>query len=121
MAFLWATVHVKNMEASLKFYQEVVGLNLRRRFSPTPGRDIAFLGVGETEVELYHIEGESHLDMISGISLGFTTSDANTKMTDLKLKGYDVSEMMSPNPNLQYFYVKDPDGLNIQFVEDLRA
>ncbi len=121
MAFLWATIHVNNMEASLKFYQEVVGLNLRRKFSPAPGQDIAFLGIGETEVELYHIEGESHPEAITGISLGFTTSDATSKMSDLRSKGYEVSPMISPNPNLQFFYVKDPDGLNIQFVEDLRA
>lgn len=121
MAFLWATIHVKSMEASLKFYQEVVGLNLRRRFSPSAGQDIAFLGVGETEVELYYIEGETHPETISGISLGFTTSDANSKMIELKSQGYEVSDMISPNPNLQFFYVKDPDGLNIQFVEDLRA
>lgn len=120
MAFLWATIHVRDMEASVKFYQEVVGLTLRRRFSPGNGQDIAFLGVGETEVELYHTEGELLPETVNGISLGFKTQDAVTLMQELKEKHMRVSDMISPNPNLQFFYVKDPDGVSVQFVEDLR-
>ena len=40
------------MEESLKFYQEIVGLNLVRRFNAGPNTEIAFLGDGETKVEL---------------------------------------------------------------------
>lgn len=120
MAFLWTTIHVKDLEASIKFYQEVVGLVLRRRFSPTPGTELAFLGIGETEVELYHIEGEALPGNIDGISIGFTTDDAEALRTTLSEKGLKVSPMISPNPNLQFFYAKDPDGVNVQFVEDLR-
>lgn len=120
MAFLWTTIHVKNLQASIKFYQEVVGLVLRRRFAPAPGTELAFLGVGETEVELYHVYGETLPDRVEGISIGFTTDDADTLRSELIEKGLNVSEMVSPNPNLQFFYAKDPDGISVQFVEDLR-
>ncbi len=32
MKFCWATINVKNMEESLNFYQEIVGLTVDRRF-----------------------------------------------------------------------------------------
>lgn len=40
------------MEESLEFYTEIVGLNLNKRFKAGPGTEIAFLGDGETKVEL---------------------------------------------------------------------
>ena len=52
MKFCWATIMVKDMEESLKFYQEIVGLKVDRRFEAGPGVEIVFLGNGETKVEL---------------------------------------------------------------------
>ena len=50
MKFCWSTLRVKNMDESLKFYEEVVGLILDKRFNAGPGMEIAFLGDGETKV-----------------------------------------------------------------------
>ena len=52
MKFCWTTINVTSMEESLAFYQEIVGLPLMRRFPAGPGMEIAFLGDGETQVEL---------------------------------------------------------------------
>ncbi len=52
MKFCWSTLKVKNLEESLKFYQEIVGLKINKRFNAGPGREIAFLGDGETKIEL---------------------------------------------------------------------
>lgn len=120
MGFLWATIHVKDIKASIKFYEEVVGLTLRRQFSPRPGQELAFLGIGETEVELIHYEGETLPGNIEGISIGFSCADAQGHREKLEASGVKVSEMMMPNPTLKFFYAKDPDGVNVQFVEDLR-
>jgi len=54
MKFCWTTLTVKNMEESLKFYQELIGLNLNQRFQAGPNMEIAFLGQGETQVELIY-------------------------------------------------------------------
>ena len=52
MKFCWVTINVKDMEASLRFYQEIVGLTIDRRFQAGPGVEITFLGNDETKVEL---------------------------------------------------------------------
>ena len=36
MKFCWVTITVKNMEESLRFYQEIVGLTIDRRFQAGP-------------------------------------------------------------------------------------
>jgi lactoylglutathione lyase len=43
MKFCWSTLKVKNLEESLKFYHEIVGLKTNKRFNAGPGRKIAFL------------------------------------------------------------------------------
>jgi len=52
MKFCWTTIHVKDMDKSLAFYQEIVGLPLVRRAQASPEMELAFLGSGETQVEL---------------------------------------------------------------------
>ena len=51
------------LEESLKFYQEVVGLELDKRFQAGPGVEIAFLGKGETKIELICREGSGKVNI----------------------------------------------------------
>jgi lactoylglutathione lyase len=120
MKFLWTTIHVKDMDESLKFYQDIVGLELKRRFNAGPGMELAFLGVGETEIELVCAEHDIHPGNIVGISIGFSIENADDFRKILMDMGLVVSDMIKPNPMMQFFYVKDPNGVNVQFVHDLR-
>ena len=52
MKFCWTTIMVKNMEESLQFYQNIIGLEINRRFKADPNVELAFLGDGDTKVEL---------------------------------------------------------------------
>lgn len=111
---------VKNMEASLKFYQEIIGLSLNRRYAAGPGVDIAFLGEGDTEVELIHNENLAEIDLGKDISLGFTVNSVDETIEFLKEKGVQIhSGPFQPNPKVKFMYVLDPNGLKIQFVENL--
>ena len=49
MKFCWTTIIVRNMQESLKFYQEIVGLCIDSRMNAGPGVEIAFLGDGQTK------------------------------------------------------------------------
>ena len=119
MKFLWTTIHVKDMDASLKFYQDIVGLELRRRFNSGPSMELAFLGTGETEIELICAEHDIHPGNIVGISIGFSIENADDFRKILVDMGLVVSDMIKPNPMMQFFYVKDADGVNVQFVHHL--
>lgn len=71
MKFLWTTIHVKNMEESLKFYLEVVGLKTVNRFNSGPGMEISFLGEDDTKIELIFSEKFKNIDAGNAVTLGF--------------------------------------------------
>lgn len=118
MKFCWCTIMVKDMEESLKFYQEVVGLKVDRRFKAGPGVEIVFLGDGETKVELISDEKNKEVNFGPDISLGFEVDSVDEMINFVKEKGIAIhSGPVQPNPNTRFFFVLDPNGLKIQFVE----
>ena len=122
MKFCWCTITVNDMEASLKFYQEIVGLTLNKRFAAGPGMEISFLGDGETEVELIYDPHHKAPGRVEGISLGFEVESVDSMMQYIKENGMEVdSGPFQPNPSVKFFFVRDPDGVNIQFVENISA
>lgn len=118
MKFCWVTIRVNNMDESLKFYQEVVGLSINQRFSAGPGMEIVFLGDGDTKIELIYDENLQTVELGKDISLGFGVSSLDEMMSFVKEKGIEIhSGPFQPNPSTKFFYVLDPNGLKIQFVE----
>lgn len=118
MSFCWCTVNVSDMDKSLEFYQGIVGLSLSRRLQASPGVEIAFLGDGETKLELI-CSGKGKPNIGEDISIGFTVNSAEEMMNFIMQKGLKVhSGPFEPNPHTRFFYVQDPDGLKVQFVEN---
>lgn len=122
MKFLWTTIYVNDMEASLKFYQEVVGLPLKRRFTSPTGMELAFLGSGETEVELICEKDGKEKLIGKEISMGFEINSVDEKIKEFEANQIEIySGPVQPNPMIRFFYVLDPNGLKIQFVERIQA
>lgn len=120
MKFCWSTLMVKNLQKSIDFYVEIVGLNVNRRFNAGPGIEIAFLGDGETKIELVYNEAFKDVNFGDAISLGFEVNSLDEIMAVAKKKGIAIhSGPFQPNPHTKFFYVLDPNGLKIQFVENI--
>lgn len=121
MKFCWTTLTVKDLDASINFYKEFVGLDVNRRFKPNETMELAFLGSEPTELELIW-DSLAPASVSEGISMGFMVEGKlEDVMEKLKAKGFtNQSEIHSPNPVMRFFFVKDPDGFSVQFVEDNR-
>lgn len=120
MKFCWITLTVNNMEASVKFYQEIVGLPISKRYPAGPGVEICFLGEGETKIELIYNSNQKTPGNAEGVSLGFEIESLDEKIKFIKEKGLEVAGgPFQPNPHIQFFFVKDPNGVNIQFVKNI--
>ena len=118
MKFCWTTLTVKNMEESLKFYEEIIGLSVNHRFEAGPNMEIAFLGQGETKIELICNKDVREVNMGEHISLGFEVSNLDEMMALVKERGIAIhSGPFQPNPNTRFFFILDPNDLKIQFVE----
>ena len=122
MKFCWVTISVKDLEKSLEFYTKVVGLSVDRMMNPNPKMRIAFLGSGETKVELIYDEGSKSRDYGKDVSIGFEVDSIDTFMGVLREKGIEIeSGPHQPNPMIKFIYVLDPNGFRVQFVENIRT
>jgi lactoylglutathione lyase len=117
MIYMHTTIHVSDMEKSLGFYQGLLGLNLVRR-SPSGNGELAFLGEnGQPNIELICHPGEEK-PAYSGFSLGFRVESLKEGTAALEQAGYPlVRGPLSPNPAVSFSFFHDPDGVEIQLVE----
>ncbi len=118
MKYCWCTIQVRDLEQSLKFYQNILNLRLNRRFTSPDGSVIAFLSDGESaDVELIYSEKSTKYEG-KGISLGFKVPDLDAALAEVKAKGIaDIKGPFKVGGGTQFFYIKDPDDLDIQIVQ----
>src|SRR5665647_1776037 len=110
MKFCWSTLTVKNLAESLKFYIEIVGLNVGRRFKAGAGVEIAFIGDGETKIELICNDDIKEVSFGENISFGFEVNSVDEMMAFVKEKGIEIlSGPFQPNPHTKFFYILDPN------------
>lgn len=120
MKFCWTTVTVKNMEESLAFYTDVLGLKVDRRYKAGPDMELAFLGDGETKLELICNQKNSGVTIGKDISVDFEVESADEMTEYLKGKGIGIySGPYQPNEHIKFFYILDPNGLKVQLVEHI--
>lgn len=119
MKLCWVTIHVTDMEKSKRFYCELLGLKIKREFSPRPGFSICFLEGGGADYEL--IADASARDQVifsNSVSVGFLVDSLGEKMADLRSKGVEnIIGPIAPSPNDRFIFIKDPDGMTVQIVE----
>jgi len=118
MKFCWSTLNVKNLDESIAFYTQIIGLEVNRRFDAGPGREIAFLGEGDTQIELI-CAGGGDIEVGKDISWGFETQSLDAAMALCGEKGVAISGPVAPNPHVRFCHFKDPNGMNIQLVENI--
>ncbi len=128
LKFGWSTLKVKDLDESVRFYTEVIGLKLNRRFNAGPESEIAFLGDGmyagdgtsATEIELICVKGSSTVSVGEDISWGFVVDSLDDTMASLKAKGVAIhSGPFSPAPFIRFIYILDPNGFKLQLAEHL--
>jgi lactoylglutathione lyase len=121
MKFCWATINVVDMAKSLEFYQETLGLHLNRKTNPNPEMELAFLGTGDTQVELIYNAKNTAVDFGKDICLGFEVESIEAVTALLGSKNIPIhSGPFQPNPFIKFIYVRDPNGMKIQFVENIK-
>lgn len=114
----WCKINVTEMERSLDFYTKVLGLPLERRFQPVPGTEIAFLEGGGAKIELIVTKDQQPAKNIEGLSIGFQVEKIENTLNAVRKKGIQPeTDILRPNAATAFFYLRDPDGVQIQLVE----
>ena len=116
MKFVWTTIHVSDLDKSIAFYSGLLGLPVLERFQGT-GNEIAMLGEETgTHLELLCKPGRPET-VGQGVSIGFAFPDIEAMAETLTAAGCQVTPIISPNPNVKFRFVADPDGYQVQLVE----
>ena len=127
--FIYTGIRVKNMEESLKFYTEVLGMIITepvQKTTPTKGSVVTLKSpTSEQVLELNHYEEDSpfNSEYVNGEDLDHIAFDVrDLEATVKELKGRGVEVVVEPYAigseiGWKEAYIKDPNGIWIELLE----
>lgn len=103
---------VKDMERSVAFYRDVLGLNLLFKQGNWSQFDAGNILIG------LHPEGEEvKVSPTSGMSFGIYVDDIMKSASEIKRRGGQFGIEPRPEPFGRWALLRDPDGYGIQIIE----
>jgi lactoylglutathione lyase len=125
MRILHTMIRVGNLDASIAFYSDVLGMQLlRRRDYPEGKFTLAFVGYGpESEtaaIELTHNWDTSTYEIGNGFGhVAIEVDDAAAACDRVRARGGKVTREAGPmkHGTTVIAFVEDPDGYKIEFIE----
>jgi lactoylglutathione lyase len=129
MRVLHTMLRVGDLERSLAFYTEVLGMKLLRRKDYPEGRfTLAFVGYGpESEhavIELTYNWDTKSYDIGTGYGhIALEVDDAHKACDEVKRRGGKVAREAGPmkHGTTVIAFVEDPDGYKIEFIQRAAA
>jgi len=129
MRILHTMLRVGDLEKSIDFYTNVLGMKVLRRKDYPDGRfTLAFVGYGdeseEAVLELTHNWDTKAYDIGSGYGhVALEVDDAYKACADVKQRGGRVTREAGPmkHGTTVIAFVEDPDGYKIEFIQKKAA
>jgi lactoylglutathione lyase len=125
MRVLHTMIRVGDLDRSIKFYTDVLGMKLLRRKDYPDGKfTLAFVGYGpETEhavVELTYNWGTDKYDLGNAFGhIALEVDDAYKACEDIRKRGGKVTREAGPmkHGSTVIAFVEDPDGYKIELIQ----
>jgi lactoylglutathione lyase len=125
MRMLHTMLRVGELERSLKFYTEVLGMKvLRRKDYPDGKFTLAFVGYGDESetavIELTHNWGVDKYELGNAYGhIAVEVDDAYKSCEEVKKRGGKVTREAGPmkHGTTVIAFVEDPDGYKIEFIQ----
>ena len=125
MRMLHTMLRVGDLERSLRFYTDVLGMRLLRRNDYPDGKfTLAFVGYGEETdtavLELTYNWGVEKYDLGSGYGhIAVAVDDARKACEEVKRRGGKVTREAGPmkHGRTVIAFLEDPDGYKIELIE----
>ena len=125
MRVLHTMLRVGNLDRSLTFYTDVLGMRLLRRQDYTEGRfTLAFVGYGEESenavIELTHNWDTTSYELGNAFGhIALAVDDAYAACDQLRAKGGKIVREAGPmkHGTTVIAFVEDPDGYKIELIQ----
>lgn len=116
-------VRVKDLEASLKFYQEAFDfVETRRRDFPENKFTLVYLSLPEDDYELELTYNYDHpgYDLGDGYGhIAIATKDLEALHEKHQEAGFNVTDLKGlPGTSPSYYFIVDPDGYKIEVIRE---
>lgn len=126
-------ISVRNLARSVNFYTSL-GYEQVRHYSADDGSmSIVHLKLGDSFLEIFayqrnknspqvQFKRANNLEEIGVKHIALQTDDIEGALADMRAKGYadDETEVTVGKTGVSYFFIQDPDGVWVEFVEDKR-
>jgi len=125
MRILHTMLRVGDLERSLKFYAEVLGMRVLRRTDYPDGKfTLAFVGYTEESdgavLELTYNWGVDHYEIGTGYGhVALEVEDAYAACAEIKRRGGVVTREAGPmkHGSTVIAFVQDPDGYKVELIQ----
>lgn len=125
MRLLHTMLRVGNLQRSIDFYTQVMGMQLLRVTDrPEQNYSLAFIGYGDEEhhtvMELTYNYGVESYDLGSGFGhIAIAVSNIATACTRIRAAGGTITREPGPvkGGHTLIAFVQDPDGYKIELIE----
>ncbi|MCX9157724.1 lactoylglutathione lyase [Niveibacterium sp. 24ML] len=125
MRILHTMLRVGDLDRSIKFYTEVLGMRLLRRNDYPDGKfTLAFIGYQEESegavIELTHNWGVESYELGSGYGhIALEVEDAYAACAEIKARGGIVTREAGPmkHGTTVIAFVQDPDGYKVELIQ----
>ena len=114
MKVKYATIIVKDMNESVKFYTEVMGFEIDSQYNPRP----------EVMITLMKSKGDAMIELIKNTeneiglySVGLDVENINTTVKKLKSKGAKITMEPVPITVGTLAFLEDPNGARIALIQ----
>ena len=116
------TIRVRDMEASIDYYQRMFSAQVILRRNLAGGKKIAFLRIGDSMLELMGfgpanepVDAREHYGVHH---IGIKTDNFDATYKDLKAKGGEfLGEPFEPTPGIHLAFLRDPNGAVIELAQ----
>ncbi len=126
MAFVHVSIRSSDMERSLEFYTNLLGMVLHRKKEiPQNRAEVAFLKDpgGEFSLELTHYDDQKEFIQADYMNrtfdhIAFRVEDLNALVERIKKEGFNVTdEPFELSPGNWLAFIEDPDGTLIELIQ----
>jgi lactoylglutathione lyase len=116
------TIRVRDLEASVHYYQRMFAAQVILRRNLAGGKKIVFLRIGESMLELMAlgpanepVDSREHYGMHH---IGIKTDNFEATYKDLKAKGAEfLGEPFEPTPGIHLVFLRDLNGAVIELAQ----
>ncbi|HHM06299.1 MAG TPA: lactoylglutathione lyase [Gammaproteobacteria bacterium] len=128
MRLLHTMIRVGDLDRSIRFYTEVLGMKLlRRKDYPEGSFTLAFVGYGDearhTVIELTYNWDVEHYELGNGFGhIAIGVDDIHATCEGIKARGGQVVREPGPmkHGTTVIAFVEDPDGYRLELIEEGR-